>query len=315
MSILEQLRGASVESVHPWSAFALAHGQVVRQWGEPVATTWRSAAKPLQLDVSLAVLDDPTLPVPWLALGAASHSGEPVHTQMAMDILRHFHLQPGDLRCGTHPPVHGPSAEAILRANGQFSDLHNNCSGKHAFMVAASQHAGWPLDYRPATHPLQVRIRQQVAELCRHEPVLSVDGCGVPTFELPLAAIARAWSEIAAAMHSGETRLGRIGLAMAAHPELTSGTERLDLAVVHRARLPIAVKVGAGGVFCMALPDLQVGVAIKIHSGVAEALPIAIDTVLSALWPAGWPVVTNWPFLDVHNVVGRLVGGWQARAV
>lgn len=315
MPVIEQVRATSVESVHPWSAVALAHGHVVRQWGEPVATTWRSAAKPVQLDVSLSVLGDPPVPMPWLALGAASHSGEPVHTQMAAEILKYFHLEPANLRCGTHPPAHTPSAEAILRAGGHFTDLHNNCSGKHAFMVAAAQHAGWPLDYRPELHPLQLRIRQRVVDLCQAEPVLSVDGCGVPTFSLPLAAIARAWSEIAAAMQAGDTRLGRIGLAMAAHPELTSGTDRLDLAVVRRARLPLAVKVGAGGVFCIALPDVQVGLAIKIHSGAAEALPVAIDAVLAEIWPQAWPAETGWQPLEVRNVVGRLVGGWQARAV
>ncbi len=315
MPVIEQVRGQSVESVHPWSAVALAHGRVVQQWGEPVTTTWRSAAKPVQLDVSLTVLGDPPVPTPWLALGAASHSGEPIHTAMAAAILAHFHLQPSDLRCGTHPPTYAPSAEAILRANGQFTDLHNNCSGKHSFMVAATQHAGWPMDYRPAEHPLQERVRQRVAELCQAEPRLSVDGCGVPTFDLPLVGIARAWSEIAAGMATGATRLGQIGQAMAKHPELTSGTDRLDLAVMQRARLPLAVKVGAGGVFCMALPDCQIGVAIKIHSGTAEALPVAIDAVLAAVWPAGWPQLADWPPLEVRNVVGRLVGGWQARAV
>jgi L-asparaginase II len=315
MPVIEQIRSQSVESVHPWSAVAIAHGQVVQTWGEPVATTWRSAAKPVQLDVSLTVLGDPPVPTPWLALGAASHSGEPVHTAMAQEILTYFHMDPADLRCGTHPPGHTPSADAILRAGGHFTDLHNNCSGKHSFMVAAARHAGWPLDYRPAEHPLQMRIRQRVVELCEAEPELSVDGCGVPTFCLPLVGIARAWSVIAAEMHGQDSRLGRIGRAMAAHPELTSGTDRLDLAVARRACLPMAVKIGAGGVFCMALPDAQLGVAIKIHSGTAEALPVAIDAVLRALWPAGWPQVADWPPLQVTNVVGRLVGGWQARAV
>ena len=315
MPVIEQVRGSCVESVHPWSAVAIAHGRTVQSWGEPIATTWRSAAKPVQLDVSLEVLGDPAVPEPWLALGAASHSGQPVHTEMAAAILEYFHLQPDALRCGTHPPAHTPSAEAILRAGGHFTDLHNNCSGKHSFMVAAAQHAGWPLDYRPETHPLQLQIRQRVVELCQAEPVLAIDGCGVPTFSLPLAGIARAWSEIATAMYAGDTRLGRIGRAMAAHPELTSGTDRLDLAVTQRARLPLAVKVGAGGVFCIALPDAQTGVAIKVHSGVAEALPVAIDAVLSELWPAGWPQKAQWAPLEVKNVVGRLVGGWQARAV
>ena len=314
MAIVRQLRGDCVESQHPWSAVAIRDGRVALAVGDAVGTTWRSAAKPVQLDVALGVLGEPDVPETWLALGAASHSGEPVHVAMAAAILARFGATPADLRCGAHPPVHTPSADAILRAGGAFGDLHNNCSGKHSFMVAAARHAGWPLDYRPADHPLQLQILARVAELTAVVPQLAVDGCGVPTFFLPLAGIARAWSHIAVAMAGDAGRLGRIGRAMAAHPELTSGTDRLDLAVVVRARLPLAVKVGAQGVFCLAIPSLRTGVAIKVHSGVAEALPAVIDAVLRQLWPEGWPEVADWPPLAVANVVGRRVGGWHVPA-
>ena len=306
-----QTRGDSVESVHPWSAVAVSDGRTVRRWGSETRTTWRSAAKPLQLHTSMTVLGQPDVPAPWLAVGSASHSAEPVHVGVVLEILARFGVGPEHLRCGTHPPAHGPSAEAILRSNGYFSALHNNCSGKHAFMVAAAQHAGWDLNYLPPGHPLQIRNRALVESLCDARSVLSVDGCGVPTFELPLEAIARAWSCVASAMGQPGDLLGRIGGAMAAHPELTSGTDRLDLAVVRRARGTIAVKVGAQGVFCMAIPSLRCGVAIKVHSGVAEALPVAIDVVLQALWPDGWSAHPEWPLLVVRNVAERDVGRWR----
>ena len=309
-AVLHQLRGTAIESVHPWSAAVMVEGTLTHAWGPDVRTTWRSAAKPLQLHTSLDVLGRPEVPDTWLAVGSASHSAEPVHVALVEQMLAHFGLHVGHLRCGTHPPSHTPSADAILRGGGEFCALHNNCSGKHTFMVAAAQHAGWDLDYLPATHPLQVRNRALVEDLCAATPTLAVDGCGVPTFDLPLSAIARAWGEIARAMRQEDALLGRIGRAMAAHPELTSGTDRLDLAVVRRAQGTLAVKVGAQGVFCMAIPELRAGVAIKVHSGAMEALPAAIDAVLSALWPSAWAPMDAWPLLDVRNVVGRVVGRW-----
>lgn len=310
LPVIHQRRGTIVETVHPWSAVAVQHGKTLVHWGESVRTTWRSACKPVQLRVSLDVLGQPEVPETWLAVGSSSHSAEPIHLQTVLEILGRFQSQPEDLRCGTHLPISLPAMETILRANGQFSALHNNCSGKHAFMVAAARHAGWDLDYLPLEHPLQQKVLTLVKELCAAEPITAVDGCGVPTFDLPLEAIARAWSAIAAAMTREDDLLGKIGRAMAKYPELTSGTDRIDLAVVQHARLPLAVKVGAQGVFCMALPALETGVAIKIHSGVAEALPVAIDHVLTQLWPEGWSPVENWPALQVTNVVGRVVGDW-----
>lgn len=308
-----QTRGSCIESVHPFSAVAVTDdGQPMRVLGEDRPTTWRSAAKPFQLAVALELLGDPEMPPESLAVGAASHSAEPVHLALVRGLLDRFRLDPAGLRCGAHPPAHVPTAEAILRAGGSFSDLHNNCSGKHAFMLAAALHQGWDPDYRPPTHPLQRAIVDRVASWTGTSLALATDGCGVPTFCLRLSGIARAWMRLAVAMAAEpEGRMGRIGGAMAAHPHLTSGTGRFDLAVAGLATEAVAVKIGAMGVFCVALPARRMGVAVKVHSGNTDALAAALPAVLQAFAPGSLVVPADWSFRCVHNVVGAVVGSWD----
>ena len=120
-----QTRGACVESVHPFSAVVVsADGRPPRVFGGDLHTTWRSAAKLFQLAVALELLGDPDLAPASLAVGAASHSAEPVHVALVRDLLDRFGLDATGLRCGGHPPVHVPSPDALLRAGGSFSDLH-----------------------------------------------------------------------------------------------------------------------------------------------------------------------------------------------
>ena len=314
-----QTRGECVESRHPISAVAVCEGRVVWRAGDDVETTFRSASKPFQLACSLEALGDPAVGVEELAVGAASHSAEPVHLALVKGVLARFGATPEGLRCGAHAPVHVPSAEAVIRAGERYTDLHNNCSGKHAFMLSASIANGWDADYRPPSHPLQERIRARLSEWMQHEPSLATDGCGVPTFAQPLTAVARAWERVAVAMDAvardatsdaWEARLGRIGLAMAAHPELTSGTGRLDLDVVRASREPMAVKIGAMGLFCMALPRRRTAVVVKVHSGVSEALAPLIEWALGEAAPGAWSAPEAWEPLIVRNVVGRDVGRW-----
>lgn len=309
-----QRRGACVEAQSGASVAVVQGGALIACPGGEVETTFRSAAKPFQLAVSLELLGDPELSDEELALGAASHSAEPIHVARVEALLRRFGLCVNDLLCGAHPPTHTPSAEAILRAGGSFSALHNNCSGKHAFMRAACDRNGWDANYLPEEHPYQRRVRAAMANWMGHEPYAVIDGCGVPTFCQPLGAAATAWWRVAQGMRGeGDARLGRIGHAMALRPDLTSGTGRLDLDVVRAAREPIAVKVGAGGLFCIALPQRDIGLAMKVHGGVMEALPALVAWALERFAPGAWDEPEAWSLRRVVNVAGREVGGWSAR--
>ena len=319
MPVVLQARGPIIEAVHPFSAVAVRgdSGAVVWELGAAVSTTWRSASKPFQLEQSLEALGARAADFATreLAVGAASHNGEPVHVALVEGLLERFGLGTDALRCGTHPPVHEASAAAILRAGGAFCAVHNNCSGKHAFMLGASLAQGWSLEYRPPAHPLQQRNRRRLEALCGYDAELATDGCGVPTFGFPLDGLARAWATLAVQMGAtpGDARstLGRIGWAMAQSPELTSGTGRFDLELMGGAREPMAVKIGALGVFCIALPARGLGLAVKIHTGVGDALAAAVSTTLASAAPGAFEAPPEWALLQVRNVVGDVVGGWR----
>ena len=216
--------------------------------------------------------------------------------------------------------MHVPSAEKILREGGVFTGLHNNCSGKHAFMLAAAAREGWDLDYRASTHPLQQHIRQKMTDWMDFAPSVAIDGCGVPTFVQPLSRAAQVWAELARAMDAAKPedpwtqRLHRIGWAMAENPLLTSGTGRLDLDIVRPATEPLAVKVGAAGLFCIARPLTRTGIAVKVHSGVSEALPVAVEWALAQVCPGLFERPVGWELALVRNVVGREVGRWACGA-
>ena len=114
MPVVEQVRGPCVEARHPFSAVRVQAGRVDTWLGAPVSSTWRSAAKPFQLACALELLGDPDLDETELAVGAASHSGEPVHVDLVRSLLQRFGVQESDLRFAAHPPAHIISPAAIM---------------------------------------------------------------------------------------------------------------------------------------------------------------------------------------------------------
>lgn len=318
MQILS-LRGGFVETAHVVRAVAIRYDtdhceQVAYESGPPGRSTWRSAGKPVQLWASLQAMDDPQLCPEDLAVGASSHSGQDGHLARIRALLDRFGAQESELRCGAEPPAHRATRESLIKASAPPLDLHNDCSGKHAFMLGACHHQGWSLAYRDPEHPLQQRIIAQTALWTQETPDLAVDGCGVPTFIVSLAGMARAWARLAVVTADGhyrgspDPRGQRIGRAICAHPWLTSGDDRIDLAVAQRASEPFAGKIGAGGVFCISLPARRIGIAMKVLSGDEDALAVAIPAVLEQVAPGAIRSVDRWPWAEVRNVVGRRVG-------
>lgn len=305
--VVEERRGRVVEATHPVSAVLVdAEGRVVEQVGEDLVTTWRSGAKPFQLEVSAAQVQAPLQP--WdLAIGTSSHSAQPVHVARVVDLLARLGCEEEHLLCGAHRPIHGPSADALLRESRPARALHNNCSGKHAFMAGACRRQGWPADYRDLDHPLQRRIQASVDRHTGCATHAVIDGCGVPCFVLPLSGMARAYARLAAAPPAAGL-LGQIADAMAAHPHLVSGDGRDDLAAATGATRPTLFKVGAMGLMCAALREEGLGLAVKVHSGGGDARAIALASVLGRWRPGLLPAAAMAPWAVVHNAAGRVVG-------
>ncbi len=308
------LRGGTVESRHDVSAVLVAaDGSVLERIGEPLVTTFRSAAKPFQLEASVAALPSDVaaaLGDDDLAVGAASHHGEPVHVERVRALLARFGASEEALLCGVHPPADERAARDLYRAGAEPSAIHNNCSGKHAFMVAAARALGAAGDYRAPDHPLQVRVRERLdARTGGAVTGVVVDGCGVPCFVLPIDGMARAYAALADAMRDADAgALGRIGRAMAERPLLMSGTRAVDGGIVEAATEPVTAKVGAEGLLCVAVPSARAGLAVKVASANADARAVATYALLERFFPGLVPVDAGQRYREVRNHAGALVG-------
>lgn len=312
---VEQLRGGLVETVHAVSASLSDGERTLWSAGPDVACFWRSGCKPLQLFNSLSNLPPAivaSLAEEDLAVGTSSHSGEAHHVARVRALLARFELDPAGLRCGADWPMHEAARLDAIRTDAHPSPVYNNCSGKHTFMLAACASRGWDPEYLPLAHPLQQGNLAHMRAWCDAEPGVGVDGCGVPSFHLPVRAMARGFGRLAIAMADGDGVYARVGWAMARRPELVSGTARLDLAVTRAATEPLACKIGAEGLFCIAMPARRQALVVKVHSGNAEALAIAVRAVIDQVCPV-LPSDMDWPWATVRNVVGMPVG--ERRAV
>ncbi len=290
-AFVEVRRGAIVESRHRVHVAVVdAERGLVASAGDPHYVTFaRSAIKPFQVfpfvgDGGVAHFG---LTEEELALCTASHGGEPFHVSAARSILDKADAGEGNLACGPHPPMHAPSADRLRSIGVEPSRIHSNCSGKHAGMLAMARLHDWPLDgYHRIEHPVQQRVRQTLASWC-DVPVTSigiaVDGCGLPTFSMPLDAVARGCARLAAAAKDGMAAPAAIIGAMTRHPEYVAGTGRLCTDVMKAAGGRLFAKVGAEGYYCAGVPDRRLGVAIKIEDGALRAVEPAFLAVLHAL--------------------------------
>jgi L-asparaginase II len=288
-------RAEEIESVHQvHAALAGADGALLARTGDPRRRAFlRSTAKPIQLLplVEEGVADRFGFSPSELAVMAASHNAEPFHVEAVRSILAKAGLEPEWLKCSPHEPFHEPSAEALRRAGTQPTALHNNCSGKHAGMLAVSRALGWPLDtYCDPDHPLQRRILARLAELAGVPEAalgIGVDGCGAPTFALPVAAMATAFARLALAdAERGDDRARAIGVvidAMTAHPEYVAGSGRLCTDLMARLGERIVVKTGAEGVYAAVLRGMGRGLALKVADGAKRALDPALLALLEGL--------------------------------
>lgn len=288
--MIEVVRGGIVESRHRVHvAVADGDGALVARCGEPeLDVFYRSAAKPFQ---ALPLVEDGVverfgLTEEELALCCASHEGEPAHLAGARSILTKCGLDESFLRCGPHPPFSEAEARALVRAGEEPRPVHNNCSGKHAGMLALAVAKGWDAEgYHELDHPVQ---RRMLAEVSRWSGVpearvgTAVDGCGVACFSVPLAAMAASFARFAAAARRGEPP-GRIVAAMSRHPFMVGGTGRACTEVMTRTGSRAFVKLGAEGVYGGGLPERGLGFAIKVSDGSRRAVEVALVRVLFAL--------------------------------
>ena len=321
---MEVLRGGVVESRHRVHVAVVdGAGRLRASSGDADFPTFaRSAIKPLQ---ALPLLEDGAaadleLSARELALCCASHSGEAHHVETAAAILAKAEAGIGSLACGPHEPFHAPTARALRERGEAPTRLHNNCSGKHAGMLALARFHGWPqAGYQGAEHPVQRRMLQEMERwsgLPAEAIATGVDGCGVVTFGLPLQRLARATAAFAAAARRPEGGVGSLVRAMADHPEYVAGTERLCTELARTVGGRLFAKVGAEGVYCAGSPGAELGVALKVEDGALRAAETALVSVLATLGLLSEQEeerLQRWGRPLLRNTRGEVVGRMRAR--
>jgi L-asparaginase II len=289
--LVDVWRGDTIESQHRVHV-AVAHAEhgLTASAGNPAHHSFvRSAIKMFQVlpFVEAGGVEHFQLTPEELALCTASHGGEPFHVAAARSILAKAKLKEGALACGPHPPMHAATADAMKAAGEAPTRIHNNCSGKHAGMLAHAVQQHWVTNgYHRATHPVQQRILTTVAAwmgVATGTIEQAIDGCGLPTFAMPLDAVAEGCARFAAAAADGQPAPSRIVAAMVSHPEYVAGTDRLDTALMRVAEGRLFAKVGAEGFYCAGIPAMRLGVAIKVEDGAWRAVEPALLATLRAI--------------------------------
>lgn len=320
-------RGAEIESTHFGNVAVVdIEGRLIASVGDPNRSTYmRSAAKPFQTMAFIETGAAEALDVTpaELAVIAASHNGEPRHTQAIRGLLARAGLTENVLQNGVHAPLHAPTRSALERGGEAPSPVHHNCSGKHCGMVCACVHEGWDLrTYIRPDHPLQRRILVLVAEVSAlplAAIAIAIDGCGVPTFRLSLRAFAHAFARLAEPERLPKEHrqaAESVRTAMVAHPGMVAGEGRFDTRLMEATGARVLSKGGAEACQGVALFDRGWGIAVKIEDGGSRAVAVTVLEVLRQLGEIAEPELDTLGDLarsPVRNYRDEIVG--EARPV
>ena len=315
-------RGQIPESTHTVSVAVVDEGgALVASAGNPSRVTLaRSAAKPFQ---AVPLIDDGvverfTMTDQEIALACASHSSELRQVQVVSSLLERVGFEESDLACGPHdplaesfavPPIGATDPEEIRPAPP--SKLASNCSGKHTGMLGLALVNDWAsTNYHAIGHPVQARAKgvfSKFTDVPIDDMAEVVDGCGVAAFGVPLDRLGLAFVRLGTGQGDAQKRIVR---AMTGCPEFVAGERRSCTEVMREFPGQVVAKVGAEGVYGVALPEQGLGVALKVEDGSAMAAMVALIAVLDALGfeASSRQRIAPFAHLPITNTRGETVG-------
>lgn len=299
--LVEVLRGDLVESTHRGAYIVCdAKGTIQHRAGDIDRVVFpRSAIKAMQ---ALYLLESGAsehyqFGDKDIALACSSHSGEDEHVERAEKMLHSAGLSCDDLECGCHWPMQTKVAIKQGRKYDQPNAFHNNCSGKHAGFLCAAQHLGETTkNYVERGHNVQIELAAIVNDLTGasiSDELCGIDGCSIPTYAMPLYALATGFAKMATGEGLGSFRARAshdILFACMHQPFFVAGTGRACTKLMEIAPGRIFVKTGAEGVYCGAVPELGLGLALKIDDGGTRAAETAIAGLLAKVFGLDDPV-------------------------
>ena len=335
--LVELWRGDIVESFHR-GAFVVvdAAGGVLRQGGDidrPVYA--RSAVKALQALplVASGAAERFGLVDAELALACASHGGEPAHVSAAASMLAKAGLDAAVLECGAHWPSNEAASRELAAHGDRPRALHNNCSGKHSGFACvgclmagdADAARGFLRGYVEPDHPVMREITAALESATGTrlaDAPRATDGCSIPTYAIPLRALALGFARFGSGIGLAPEHAraaARLRAAVAAQPFMVAGSGRLDTVLMSHFGERVFCKVGAEGVYCAALPELGLGLALKMDDGntarAAEVALVALVASLLQLSEADAAAVAPLKDVTLTNWNGHVVGRLSAQGI
>lgn len=295
--LVEVTRGSVVESRHRGAACVFdGDGNTVLSTGDCDRSVFpRSAIKAVQALplVESGAADAFGFGDRELSLACSSHSGEAEHVAMARSMLERAGLDESCLECGGHWSSH----QSVLLQQSKIYDINqippavcNNCSGKHSGFVCTAAHLGIDTtSYVHADHTIQKTVRhamEDVTGAAHSEDMCGTDGCSIPTYAIPLSRLAHGFARMATGRDLGPMRATaarRLLEACMAEPFYMAGTKRFCTGLMQLGRGRLFAKTGAEGVFCGAIPELGLGIALKCDDGGTRAAEVMMAAVVSRL--------------------------------
>jgi L-asparaginase II len=309
---VEVHRGPYLESVHRfWACAVRADGEIVVEIGEgDVDVPVRSLAKPfiaIEL-VRSGAAEALGLTEVDIALAAGSHDGQERHVVAVRSLLARIGLDESALLCG-------PAREGSVIVGPPIA---NNCSGKHAAVLALCRHLDVPTEhYIDEQHPVQRFLTAALLTAFRrneHETPIVVDGCGMPIFGASLVQLAAAYGRFGTATDSASAR---VRSAMAAFPEYVGGSNgNLDTRIIASSSGAVLGKIGAEGLHADTLVGSGIGVAVKVLDGNSRALPPVLARLFVEYFGEGsisQRTLAELAAPSVLNAAGRRVGDIRYR--
>ena len=331
--LVEVTRGDIVESIH-YGAFVVvdSRGKIIASEGNPQLMTYpRSSMKPFQ---ALPFIERGGAEVfgfsqQEIAIMCASHAGTDLHRTVLEGMHKKIGISEEDLACGVHWPGDSDTRDAMKQAGEEPTAFRHNCSGKHTGMLAHACLRDFDkADYLDPQHPVQVTIRETLADMVGMDPgamPLGTDGCSAPVYGIPLLNMAKAVAQLADPVEMDQERADackKITAAMMAHPVMIAGPGKFDTDLMTVAEGEVFCKGGAEGYHIIGvMPDVLdddapgLGIAIKISDGdhkgrgrasvsltILEALGVLDDSDLERLLPYGNGPVKNWREIVVGEI-------------
>lgn len=331
--VVEVTRGGIVESIH-YGGFIVVDsgGKVLASLGSRDLLSYpRSSMKPFQAlpfierggDEAFGFTDQE------IAIMCASHAGTDLHVSVLKGIHQKVGIVEDDLGCGVHWPSDAKTRHAMRTAGEEPTPFRHNCSGKHTGMLAYCALERWDKrTYLDPNHPLQVHIRETLAEMLRMDPTdlpLGVDGCSAPVYGIPMQNMAEAVARMADPKGLDQKRAAackKITDAMMAYPMMVAGPGKFDTDLMATAEGKVFSKGGAEGYQVIGvMPGVVendspgIGIAIKISDGdplgrarayislvILDALGVLSEKDLENLKFQEKKMVKNWRGIEVGEL-------------